>query len=160
MSRQDIKTEYGVIHVSSPGPFDKYDNVNVLKRRKGKPALPGFTYTADAGDVVLQGPALRAFREAERRATPRRLRKKGKIVPIRITGVGYRSYDVQRSLWLSDPGRFAHPDGSMHVEALAVDVDQSQSALRKYRIKKALLLENWHYGVSGEPWHASFTVTG
>jgi hypothetical protein len=160
MSRQEIKTEYGVIYVSSPGPYNKYSNVNTLKRNKGKAALPGFVYTEDAGDIVLQGPALRSFREAERRATPRRLRKKGKIKPIRITGVGYRDYDTQRQLWLSDPGRFANPDSSMHVEALAVDIDQGQSAARRYRIRKALLLENWHYGVSGEPWHTSFTVTG
>jgi len=163
MSRQDIKTQYGVIHVSSPGPVQKYDNVNVLKRRKGKPALPGFVYTEDADDVVLQGPALRSFREAERRATPRRLRKKGKIRPIKLTGVGYRSYDEQKGLWLSDPKRYANPDGSMHVEALAVDVYQLGGPagwLRVHRVNKALLLEGWHFGVSGEPWHASFTVTG
>lgn len=160
MSVQKIKTEYGTIKVSSPGPYDKYDNVNTLKRKKGGTVLPGFVYTAGAGDIVLQGPALRSFREAERRATPKRLRKKGKIKPILITGVGYRDYDLQKSLWLSDPGRFANPDYSMHVEALAVDVDQSQSAARKYRIKKALLLEGWHYAVSGEPWHASYVVSG
>lgn len=160
MSVQKIKTEYGTIKVSSPGPYDKYDNVNTLKRDGSEPALPGFQYTSNAGDVVLQGPALRAFREAERRATPRRLRKKGKIKPIILTGVGYRSYDLQKTLWLSDKDRFANPDGSMHVEALAVDISSDQSAARRYRIKKALLLEGWHYAVPGEPWHTSFTVSG
>lgn len=160
MTKQSIDTHYGTIYVSSPGPTSRYGNVNVLKRSKGKPALPGFVYTESAGDVVLQGPALRAFREAERRATPRRLRKKGKIKPIILTGVGFRDYDVQRDLWLSDPGRFAHPDGSMHVEGLAVDIHSGQSALRRYRIKKALLLVNWHYPLGREPWHASYTVSG
>lgn len=160
MSKQSIQTHYGTIYVSSPGPYNQYGNVNVLKRNKGKPALAGFVYTENAGDVVLQGPALRAFREAERRSTPRRLRKKGKIKPIILTGVGYRSYDSQHDLWLSDPKRYASPDGSMHVEALAVDISSDQSALRRYRIKKALLLENWHYPLSSEPWHASYTVSG
>lgn len=147
MSRNDIKTEYGVIHVSSPGPFSKYDNINV--------------YHQTASRVVqLQGPALRAFKAAELRITPKWMKRKGKVRHILITGVGYRDYDLQRQLWLSDPGRFANPDYSMHVEGLAVDVDQSQSYRRLQRIKKALLLEGWHYGVSGEPWHASYTVTG
>jgi hypothetical protein len=153
MSRQDIKTEYGTIHVSSPGPYDKYDNVNVYKQ-------------TDTRHVVLQGPALRAFKAAEQRVTPKRWKAKGRTRHILITGVGYRDYDLQKQLWLSDPGRYANPDYSMHVEALAVDVDQSQrwkgktTAQTLYKIKKALLLENWHYGVSGEPWHASYTVTG
>jgi hypothetical protein len=160
MTVQKINTRYGTIKVSSPGPTERYDNVNTLKREKGKPALAGFEYTESAGSVVLQGPALRAFREAERRATPRRLRKKGKIKPILLTGVGYRDYQTQKNLWLGDPGRYANPDGSMHVEALAVDIHTGQSAARRFRIKKALLLENWHYPLSSEPWHASFTVSG
>lgn len=147
MSRQDIKTEYGVIHVSSPGPYDKYENVNVYNQTSSR-------------YVQLQGPALRAFKAAELRITPRWMKRKGKVRHILITGHGYRDYTTQRQLWLSDPGRFANPDYSMHCEALAVDIDQTQSALRRYKIKKALLLEGWHYGVSGEPWHTSFTVTG
>ena len=147
MSRQDIKTEYGTIHVSSPGPYDKYDNVNVYKQ-------------TDQRHVVLQGPALRAFKAAELRITPKRMKRKGKVRHILITGVGYRDYDLQRQLWLSDPGRFANPDYSMHVEALAVDIDQGQSAARLYAIRKALLLEGWHYAVPNEPWHTSFTVSG
>jgi hypothetical protein len=70
------------------------------------------------------------------------------------------------ALWKSDPGRFAHPDTSMHVEADAVDVDTGQRFKGKTvkrtqaLIKNALEAEGFHYGVGGEPWHASYFVTG
>ena len=144
----DFNTHYGVIHCRYPGPKNDppYENVNWYRRPEG--------------DVCLQGPALRAFKAAEVRATPRRMRRRGKVKPILITGVGYRSWSSQYILWKSDDQRFANPDSSMHVEALAVDIDMTQSTARRYRIKKALLLEGWHYAVSGEPWHASYTVSG
>ena len=147
MSVNNIDTKYGVIHVSSPGPYDKYDNINLYAPPNGR-------------NVELQGPALRAFKAAEQRITPPRLKRKGKTRHILITGVGYRDYDYQKQLWLSDPGRYANPDYSMHVEGLAIDVDQGQGKFRLSQIKKALLLEGWHYGVPDEPWHTSFTVTG
>jgi len=142
----NIDTKYGVIHLSDPGPFKAYENVNI--------------YHQTAVRIVqLQGPALRAFRAAEERCATRRKPH------ILITGVGYRSYDLQKALYDSvqgtpEEGRYANPDGSMHVEALAVDVDQGQGRLRIAAIKKALIAEGWHYGVSGEPWHTSFHVTG
>lgn len=147
MSEQTYQTKYGTIKVTNPGPYKKYDNINVYKQTATR-------------FVQLQGPALRAFKAAELRITPKRMKRKGKVRHILITGQGFRDYDLQKSLWLSDPKRYANPDFSMHCEGLAVDVDQSQGAYRLYRIKKALLLEGWHYGVSGEPWHASYTVTG
>ncbi len=144
----DFNSKYGIIHCRYPGPKadPPYDNVNWYRRPEG--------------DVRLQGPALRAFKAAEVRATPRRMRRKGKVKPILITGVGYRSWDAQKALYDEDDNRYASPDSSMHVEALAVDIDMTQSAARRFRIKKALLLEGWHYGVPSEPWHTSFVVTG
>ena len=138
----DFKTPYGVIHVRNPGPVKRYENIK--------------TYAQTASrHVVLQGPALRAFKAAEARVATKRKRH------ILITGSGYRSYATQAALYNSDSsGRYADPDGSMHVEALAVDIDQSQGYLRLRAIKKALVAEGWHYGVSGEPWHASFRLSG
>lgn len=142
----DFKTPYGVVTIRNPG------------RMQAPPNLQ--TYRRDVGDVVLQGPALRAFKAAEEKATPRRLKRKGKVLPILITGVGYRSYALQKELYAREPGRFADPDCSLHCEALAVDIDMRQSALRRARIAGALKAQGFHYAVDGEPWHASFRVPG
>lgn len=143
----DFNTRYGVIRVRNPGAFQPYQNLRTY-------------HQTDSRNVVLQAPALRAFKAAELRITPKRLKRKGKIRHILITGVGYRSYSLQADLYASEPGRFADPDGSLHVEALAVDVDQNQGFLRLRAIRRALEAEGWHYGVSGEPWHASFRLSG
>jgi hypothetical protein len=141
----DFSTKYGTIHCRYPGPKKKYKNVNVY-------------HQTDTRIVQLQAPALKAFKAAEARLGHKRI--------IKITGVGYRSYDLQLDLWRDDPGRFAHPDTSMHVEADAVDVDQSQRfrfktvAQTLALIKNALEAEGWHYAVPGEPWHASFHLSG
>jgi hypothetical protein len=152
----DFKTKYGTITVRNPGRKEAPPNLQTLKRRKAD------GYTKDAADVVLQKPALRAFREAEKRATPRRLRRKGKTVPIILTGVGYRSYSLQQSLYNSDSsGRYANPDGSLHCEALAVDVHTGfLGTFSGRRARKALIAEGWYFAVSGEPWHASFKLKG
>jgi hypothetical protein len=145
----DFETKYGVITVRNPGRVNE------------PPNLQTYAQTATR-HVQLQGPALRAFKAAELRITPRRLKRKGKVRHILITGEGYRSYALQKSLVENSdqPGRYADPDGSLHVEALAVDVDQGQSVFRLRAIRKALEAEGWHYGVSGEPWHASFHLVG
>ena len=147
MTERQYDTKYGTIHTTDPGPYHAYPNLQLYKQ-------------TDSRYVRLQGPALRAFKAAELRTTPKRLKKKGKVRHILITGEGYRDYSLQEHLWRSDPNRYANPNSSMHVEGLAIDVDQGQGAFRLYQIKKALLLEGWHYGVSGEPWHTSYTVTG
>lgn len=157
-----VNTKYGTIHIHNPGSFHTPENIQTLRRRRGKPALGKRVYSADAGDVRLQGPALRAFRQAELRSTPRKLRRKGKIQPILITGVGYRSYSVQRTLVENSdvPGRYADPDGSMHVEALAIDDNNNLSIIRKTKVRRALKAEGFIFGVSGEPWHSSFRLSG
>jgi hypothetical protein len=104
--------------------------------------------------VRLQAPAIRAFKAAEERCKTRRRKH------ILITGVGYRSWKEQQALYAQEPGRFASPDTSMHVEALAVDVDMGQGTRRLAAIHKALLAEGWHQAVSGEPWHYSFRIAG
>jgi hypothetical protein len=145
----DFVTKYGVIHCRYPGPKKKYGNVNIYHQ------------TSDR-IVQLQAPALKAFKAAEARLNKNVRRRR----IIKITGTGGRSYDLQMDLWKSDPGRFAHPDTSMHVEYDAVDVDQSQRFRGKTvnqtlsLIRNALEAEGWFYAVSGEPWHASFKVAG
>lgn len=145
----DFKTPYGTVTARYPG------------RKSAPPNLR--RYERSVGDVVLQGPALRAFKAAEWRATPRRMRRKGKILPILITGVGYRAYEYQADLYYSPAntdGRYANPDCSLHCEALAVDIDMNQGYLRRRKIKRALKREGWYYSISGEPWHASFRLKG
>jgi hypothetical protein len=144
-------TKYGVIHVHNPGSFHEPENLQ--------------TYAWDGErQVALQGPALRAFKAAELRITPRRLKRKGKVRHILITGVGYRPYTLQKALYYSPENvngtRFANPDGSLHCEALAVDIDTRQSARRQRQIRKALEAEGWHYAIPGEPWHASYKLRG
>lgn len=140
-------TKYGYIHVHNPGSKHTPENIA--------------SYNQDGGGLVrLQGPALKAFKAAEIRATPRRMRRKKKVLPIKITGIGYRSYADQALLYSREPGRFANPDGSLHVEALAVDIDMNQGVIRRTKIKRALKAEGWYYAVSGEPWHASFKLAG
>lgn len=161
----NFDTKYGVITVRNPGRKEPPPNLQTLGRHGGKTATPGFVYTKDAGAVVLQGPAMRAFRNAEQRATSRRLRRKGKVEPIILTGVGYRSYSAQAALYYGPDNtngtRFAHPDGSLHCEALAIDNHMGFFRLiRKRRVKKALIAEGWFFAVSGEPWHASFRLRG
>jgi len=161
----DFRTPYGVVTARNPGRKEAPPNLQTLKRRKGKDAINGCEYTKDAGDVVLQGPALRAFREAEFQATPKRLRRKGKVVPIILTGVGYRSYSAQAALYYGPDNtngtRFADPDGSLHVEALAVDIHTGFLALLQgVRAKKALIEEGFYFAVPGETWHASFRLKG
>ncbi len=161
----DFKSRYGTVTVRNPGRKEAPPNLQTLKRRKGKEAVHGCVYTKDAGDVVLQGPALRAFREAEYQATPKRLRRKGKVVPIILTGVGFRSYQTQAMLYYGPDNtngtRFADPDGSLHCEALAVDIHTGFLALLAgIRAKKALLEQGWYFAVPGENWHASFRLKG
>ena len=138
----DFKTKYGTIYISSPGPFKKYGNVKTYHQTQTR-------------DVILQGPALRAFKAAEARCAT----KKHPI--LKITGVGYRSYTSQRNYWLSDKARYANPDGSMHVEALAVDVDQSVGFFRLRQVAKALKAEGFKPGAAfGDKPHWSYFLSG
>jgi hypothetical protein len=155
----NFETKYGVITVRNPGRKEAPPNLRTLKRQDLK------VYTKRAGDVVLQGPALRAFKAAEVRTTPKRLRKKGKTRPIILTGVGFRSYAAQKALYYSPENingtRFANPDGSLHCEALAVDIHTGfLGTLAGRRARKALIAEGFYFAVPGESWHASYNRRG
>lgn len=162
----DFKTKYGVITVRNPGRVAAPPNLQVLKRVKGrKQDASAFRYTKSAGDVVMQGPALRAFQAAEVRATPRRLRRKGLVNPIILTGVGFRSFASQATLYFGPTNtggtRFANPNGSLHCEGLAADIHTGFLALLAgIRARKALIAEGFYFAVAGEKWHCSFNRKG
>lgn len=148
-SNGDFKTPYGVVTARNPGRVEAPPNLR--------------TYARPEGDVILQGPALRSFKEAEIAATPRRMRKKGKVLPILLTGHGFRDYAYQKDLFLhhnDPPGRYADPDGSLHCEGLAVDISMDQGVIRRAKIAWHLKKRGWFYPISGEPWHASFRLEG
>jgi len=144
----DFDSRYGVIHMRYPGPRERYQNVQRYRQSTGN-------------YIELQGPALRALKAAEERSTPKRLRRKGRIEPIRVTGHGGRDYDYQRELWIREPGRFAHPDTSQHVEFLACDFNIPwYRPIRWVQVRRALKAEGFIFSVPGELWHGSFRKGG
>jgi hypothetical protein len=146
-----FKSPYGDVKMSYPGPTKRYANI---KR-----------YNQSTGNYIeLQAPAIRAFKAAEERQTPKRMRRKGKIRPIPVTGHGGRDYAYQKELYEREPGRFANPDSSQHVEFLAVDINlpllDRINPYRRYQVFKAMKAEGFFFAVSGEPWHGAFRVAG
>lgn len=104
--------------------------------------------------VKLQRPAMKSFKEAEQAIS----RKFGRKQYILLTG-SWRSCELQRELWLSNPQRFAHPDVGVHTRGLAIDVSMDQSARKRKRIHTALTTRGWkQVRPDDEPWHYSFTV--
>lgn len=146
MTVRKYDTRFGTIFITDPGPYKAYDNLR--------------TYEQKGGNIIaLQGPALRAFKAAEEKFTRPRFKRRGKIEPIIITGHGYRSWDLQHNLWLQDKNRYANPDSSFHVEALAVDLSQLQDRLDA--AQQALADTGWKWGLSfGDRPHWSFHLTG
>ena len=146
MTVRKYDTKYGPIYVSTPGPFHAYDNLRTYQQTENRV-------------IQLQGPALRAFKNAEERFTRPRYQKRGKIEHILITGHGYRSYALQSDLHNQDGDRYADPDASFHVEQLAVDLDQEQPRLAA--AQDALKAEGWHWGLAfGDRPHWSFRLVG
>lgn len=104
----------------------------------------------DAGGrvVVLQAAALESFRSSEQDLG----------FPIVLTG-SHRACSQQRTLWLSDPNRFANPDTTAHTRGLAIDVSTAIADRRKAKIKAALTARHWHQARPvDEPWHWSFGI--
>jgi hypothetical protein len=107
----------------------------------------------------MQLPAIRAYRLACREFadrsgwTPARIKRTGGR-PILLTG-SWRSCDLQRQLHASDPGRFADPDGSLHPQGLAIDINTQQPDFDKAHA--ALDDIGWHRArPDDEPWHHSW----
>ena len=139
----DIKTPYGTVEMTI------HPQVQTYKRK--------------VGNVLAQGPLIRALKVAERRfyvaTTPKWKRVPLRVRPIRITGVGYRSFELQYALWKSDKSRYANPYDSMHVKALAIDVNQNIDDLDK--AEQALRSVGFKAGAAfGDIPHWSFPVLG
>ncbi len=139
----DIKTPYGTVEMTI------HPQVQTYKRK--------------VGNVLAQGPLIRALKVAERRfyvaTTPKWKRVPLRVRPIRITGVGYRSFELQYALWKSDKRRYANPYDSMHVKALAVDIYQGMDD--QDEAEKALKSVGFKDGAAfGDPPHWSFPVLG
>lgn len=117
----------------------------------------------DRRKIMAQGPFLRAWKVAERRfyvaTTPKWKRIPFKVRHIWITGVGYREFDYQAALHASDPDRYASPYKSLHVKALAADVNQNQDDLPE--AEKALRSVGFKDGAAfGDPPHWSYPIAG
>jgi hypothetical protein len=109
--------------------------------------------------VKLQGPAMRSFRAAEERATPRWLRRKDRVRPIILTG-SWRDCDYQKVLYVRDPNRYAKPEVTAHCRGLAIDVSTKQGLFRRRKIHRALTRNGWRQvRPDDEPWHYSYFVT-
>lgn len=113
-------------------------------------------------EVKLQLAALDAFRAAEV-AFGKRIAKdngwspsKAKSRAIRLSGIGWRDYDYQASLYASDSSRYAKPWVSRHVQGICIDVDTSQPQFDT--ACSVLLAVGWRRVRSDEPWHFSWGV--
>lgn len=134
------KTPFGVIRFGG-SCTDDYDNIEIWHQTPDR-------------TIKLQRPALRCFREAERRLTGRRRRAQH----IFCTGT-WRSCSYQRELYASDSNRYAHPDVTLHPRGLAIDVDQNQSWLKRRRIHRILTKLGWkRVRPKDEPWHYSYIL--
>lgn len=77
-----------------------------------------------------------------------------------IPNVGaYRSYAWQAAQHAANPGRFADPDGSLHVVGLAIDLHANYRD--RPEVIQAMQNAGWvRYDPSGESWHWSYLVRG
>ena len=106
-------------------------------------------YHQDAQRVVkLQKPAMESFKECEKKLGHK----------IHITGYGWRSCSSQLELWRSNSARYANPNGSMHCDGLAIDLDTTDPHFAEN--KRTLLNHGWHFPRPDEGWHVSFRVSG
>ena len=138
-----LKTKYGTVN-NSDRCKDDWPNMETVKV---------------CGQVLhMQRPAIRAYRAACREFAKRsgwsdaRIKRTGGRA-ILLTG-SWRACDLQRSLWESDPSRFANPDGSLHPQGLAIDVSTIMPDFDKAHA--ALAHVGWHRARSDEPWHHSW----
>jgi hypothetical protein len=144
MSTQTIKTPTGVAHRSSTCR-DEWPNMR--------------TQTVFGQKLHMQASAVRAFRLAcvdfARRSgwSEARIKRSGGR-PILLTG-SWRSCALQTHLHAEDPSRFASPDGSLHPQGLAIDVDTRIVDFDKAHA--ALTHVGWKRArPDDEPWHHSW----
>jgi hypothetical protein len=113
--------------------------------------------------VIKAQPAfVKGFREAEDRLGKRIAQangwdpKKAKAHAIELTGIGWRDYDAQYTLWRGDSKRYAPPWVSGHVQGVAIDVSTAQPYLDL--IAEVLYNCGFRRVRVDEPWHWSLGV--
>lgn len=138
------QTKYGKVFDAENGCRDNWPNMRTVKV---------------CGQVVhMQGPAIRAFREACREFarlsgwSEARIKRTGGRA-ILLTG-SWRSCELQAEKHREDPSRFADPNVSLHPEGLAIDASTIQPAFDLAH--KALAKVGWHSARPDEPWHHSW----
>lgn len=133
----------------------EYDNSGNDHRPGMVNFVPRFPRRHEA--IKAQRPAVKAFQEAERRYGRKLAKRKGwrwgrRARAIGLTG-SWRSFELQRSLWQSDPGRFASPYVSGHVQGVAVDLNTTNA---DFELQRTILKEvGWQQVRADEPWHWS-----
>ena len=149
-----IKTPLGFIYYGGPCR-DNYRNFRTLDQ-----------FPEKDGNVilVLQGPAMRAFKAAQVRYAKQtgwsaaRLKRNPDGRPIIILAGTNRSCTTQAALYRSDQNRYANPNITGHTRGLAIDRSNAQPNLKI--VDACLAAEGWHRTrPDDEPWHWSFHVT-
>ena len=135
-------TRYGDVFRSSVCKDDFSNMITKTVKRRGKGGY-SVRYT-------LQKPAVTSLR-----AVARELGGPFRQMPVKVTGTS-RTCEYQAALYAKDPHRYASPNGTLHTQGLAIDVDMN--FLAKFPQTKRLLLEHgWHQSrPDDEPWHFSF----
>lgn len=148
-----IKTPYGVITYGGPCR----DNQKNLVRYDAEPKGTGLI-------LVLQGPAMRAFKAAQVRYAKRsgwtaaRIKKNPDGRPIIVLPGTNRTCATQAALYASDRNRYAPPQYTGHTRGLAIDISQAQGNLST--IYSCLAQEGWKKSrPTDEPWHMSYFVS-
>jgi hypothetical protein len=116
------------------------------------------TMTVCGQQLHMQLCAIRAYRlackEFAKRSgwSPERIKRTGGR-PILLTG-SWRSCALQKELHTDDPSRFADPNGSLHPQGLAIDVD---TGIKDFDKAHASLADvGWRRARDDEPWHHSW----
>lgn len=136
------RTRFGRIFAGGPCR-DDYPNIVRYRQRDGW------------DPVVLQEPAMRSFKSAEKAFQHRTRHRPGRR-PIPLTG-SHRTCEFQRSKYAEDSKRFAHPDVTLHTRGLAIDVSTAIPQREKAIIEQALRRRGWKRSrPDTEPWHWSY----
>src|SRR5262245_39900032 len=147
-----IKTPYGPIYYGGACR----DNYRNFVRYDAEPKGSGLI-------LVLQAPAMRAFKAAQVRFAKRsgwtrqRIAKHPDGRPIILLPGTNRTCATQAALYRSDSDRYADPKYTGHTRGLAIDISQAQGSLST--INTCLRQEGWEFARSDEAWHASYFVS-
>ncbi len=153
LTERRIKTPYGYVYYGGPC----HDNQRNLVRLDQFPKNDGNVI------LVLQGPAMRAFKAAQVRYakrsgwTAKQLENNPNGRSIIILAGTNRSCATQAALYRRDSNRYAAPQITGHCRGLAIDRSNAQPNLTI--VDACLKAEGWKWvRPDDEPWHASFHI--